>query len=163
MTKTLSLDAVDYRLLEALQANARASAEELSEIARLSAPACYRRIQRLRAGGAIERVVAIVAPKTMGWPLVMIVLVALERERREIIDGFIRKLAAVPEIVEAWYVTGDHDFALRVLARDMESFEEMTRRVLYGDENVKSFKTLVTMRQVKKASPVRLADDLAVD
>lgn len=99
----------------------------------------------------------------MGWPLVMIVLVALERERREIIDGFIRKLAAVPEIVEAWYVTGDHDFALRVLARDMESFEEMTRRVLYGDENVKSFKTLVTMRQVKKASPVRLADDLAVD
>lgn len=51
MTKTLSLDAVDYRLLEALQANARASAEELSEIARLSAPACYRRIQRLRAGG----------------------------------------------------------------------------------------------------------------
>jgi Lrp/AsnC family leucine-responsive transcriptional regulator len=155
MKKSLNLDAVDYRLLEALQANARASAEELSEVARLSAPACYRRVQRLRANGAIEREIAIVAPKTMGWPLMMIVLVALERERSEIIDGFIRKLAAVPEVVEAWYVTGDHDFALRVVARDMESFEDMTRRVLYADENVKSFKTLVAMRQIKKASPVR--------
>ncbi len=154
MTSQHILDEIDFRLLEALQANARMAVADLAERAGVSAPACYRRIQKLRASGAIEREVALVAPRTMGWPLVMIVLVTLERERSEIIDGFIRKLARVPEVVEAWYVTGDHDFALRVVARDMESFEEMTRRVLYADEHVKSFKTLVAMRQVKKLSPV---------
>ena len=149
-----SLDDVDYRLLEALQADVRMPVAALADVAGVSPPACYRRIQKLRASGAIEREVALVAPRTMGWPLVMIVLVTLERERSEIIDGFVRKIGRVPEIVEAWYVTGDHDFALRIVARDMESFEEMTRRVLYADEHVKSFKTLVAMRQVKRLSPV---------
>lgn len=153
----IQLDAADYRLLELLQADARTPVAKLAEIAGLSEPACYRRIQRLKRAKVIEREVAVVSARSMGWPLTMIVLVTLERERTAILDRFIRKLQSVPEIVEAWYVTGDYDFALRIVARDMESFEAMTRNVLYADNYVKNFKTLVTMRNVKMQGPLKAA------
>ncbi|MBL8266530.1 Lrp/AsnC family transcriptional regulator [Steroidobacter sp.] len=151
------LDAADFRLLELLQEDARMPMAKLAELVDLSEPACYRRIQRLKRDRVIEREVAVIAPRTMGWPLTMIVLVTLERERTAILDQFIRKLQSVPEIVDAWYVTGDYDFALRIVARDMESFERMTRDVLYADNFVKNFKTLVTMRSVKVQAPLKAA------
>lgn len=149
------LDPADYRLLELLQEDARTPMASLAELVDLSEPACYRRVQRLKREKVIEREVAVVSPRTMGWPLTMIVLITLERERAAILDQFIRKLQSVPEIVEAWYVTGDYDFALRVVARDMESFETMTRDVLYADNFVKNFKTLVTMRAVKVQGSIK--------
>lgn len=150
-----ALDDADYRLLELLQEDARMPMTKLAELVDLSEPACYRRVQRLKREKIIEREVAVVSPRTMGWPLTMIVLVTLERERAATIDQFIRKLQSVPEILEAWYVTGDYDFALKVVAQDMESFETMTRNVLYADNFVKTFKTLVTMRNVKTQGPVK--------
>ncbi|WP_207458798.1 Lrp/AsnC family transcriptional regulator [Azospirillum sp. SYSU D00513] len=153
MQKT-DLDALDLKILEQLQGDARMPFPELAERVGLSAPACYRRVRRLRETGAIEREVAVVRPRTMGWPLMMIVLVTLERERAHTLDQLMRKLAAVPEVVEAWYVTGDHDVALRMVARDMESYDELTRRVLLGEESVRSFKTLVVMRHAKPMSPM---------
>lgn len=158
MSKIAKLDAIDRRLLHALQEDARMPVDVLAERVGLSGPACYRRVRRLREVGAIEREVALVKPQTMGWPLMMIVLVTLERERTDIIDRIVQKFGRVPEVVEAWYVTGDHDFALRVVAQDMERFEEFTRKVLYADENIRSFKTLVVMRGVKPLSPVPLPE-----
>jgi Lrp/AsnC family transcriptional regulator, leucine-responsive regulatory protein len=131
--------------------------QDLAERLGISVAACYRRIRQLRESGAIEREIALVKPQTMGWTLTMIVLVTLERERKDTIDRMIKKFARVPEIIEAWYVTGDHDFAIRIVARDMESFEELTRRVFYSDENIRSFKTLVVMRGVKSLSPMPIA------
>ncbi len=148
------IDIIDMNLLVLLQQNARTPVATLANKVGLSSPACYRRIQRLHKKRMIEREIAVVSPRTMGWPLTMLLLVTLERERSEIIDQFVRKLQKVPEVIEAWYVTGDHDFVVRVVARDMESFDEMTRRVLYSDEFVRSFKTLVTMRTIKALSPV---------
>ena len=150
----IELDAADYRLLELLQQDARMPMAQLAELVNLSEPACYRRIQRLKREKVIEREMAVVSPRTMGWPLTMIVLVTLERERAAILDQFIHKLQSVPEIIEAWYVTGDYDFALRVVAQDMESFETLTRNVLYADNFVKNFKTLVTMRNAKTLAPI---------
>lgn len=148
------LDSIDLKLLELMQADARMAIAKVADLVGLSSPACYKRIQKLRSDKVIGREIAVVSARTMGWPLMMLVLVTLERERSEIIDQFIRKVQSVPQIVDAWYVTGDHDFVLRVIAEDMESFEMMTRDVLYSDEHVKSFKTLVSMRQIKANSPI---------
>lgn len=127
---------------------------EVADRSGLSAPACYRRIARLRTNGRIEREVAIVSPATMGWPLSMLVLVTLERERGDIIDNLIRRLALVPEVIDIWYVTGEHDFVLRLVAKDMESFDQQTRQILYGEEHVRSFKTLVSMRHAKRSGAI---------
>ncbi|WP_344705338.1 Lrp/AsnC ligand binding domain-containing protein [Sphingomonas swuensis] len=89
----------------------------------------------------------------------MIVLVTLEREGASTVDEMMRVLERVPEVVEAWNVTGDHDFAVRMIARDMESYDELARKLFAADERVRSFKTLVIIRQVKELSPVPVAWD----
>ncbi|PVE52654.1 Lrp/AsnC family transcriptional regulator [Arthrobacter sp. TPD3018] len=154
MSKAIALDVFDRKLLEHLQFDAQTPIPILAEKIGLSAPACYRRIRRLRETGAINREVAVVHPRTLGWPLSMLVLVTMERESARTVDEMMRMLKGVPEVMEAWNVTGDHDFVVRMLARDMESYDELVRELFAADDRVRSFKTLVVIRQVKDASPV---------
>ncbi|CCG06794.1 Transcriptional regulator, AsnC family [Pararhodospirillum photometricum DSM 122] len=153
------MDRFDRLILEALQEDARLPMPALAERIGLSAPACYRRVRQLRESGAIEREMAVVAPRTQGWPLSMLVLVTLERDRGPIIDETLRRLRLAPEVIDAWYVTGDHDLVLRVVARDMERYEAFTREVLHADEHVRSFTTLVVMRHAKRLAPIPWAGD----
>ena len=157
MSKAIALDAFDRKLLERLQVDAQTPISVLADEIGLSAPACYRRIRRLRDTGAINREVAVVHPRTLGWPLSMLVLVTMERENARTVDEMMRMLKNVPEVIEAWNVTGDHDFVVRMLARDMESYDELVRELFAADDRVRSFKTLVVIRQVKDASPVPVA------
>jgi Lrp/AsnC family leucine-responsive transcriptional regulator len=152
-----ALDDFDLKLLELLQADARRPVAALADAVGLSAPACYRRIRQLRASGAIEREVAVVRQRILGWPLSMLVLVTLEREGASTVDEMMRLLAKVPEVVEAWNVTGDEDLVVRMVARDMEGYDALARRLFAADERVKSFKTLVVIRQLKERSPIPVA------
>ncbi|ANI78054.1 MULTISPECIES: Lrp/AsnC family transcriptional regulator [Sphingobium] len=156
------VDVFDLRILTTLQEDARISMPELSERVGLSAPACYRRVRALRDQGSIEREIALVAPGTMGWPVTMVVLVMLERDRGRIIDEIVARLQRAPEVTDAWYVTGDHDLVLHVAAKDMASYDAFTNRVLHADENVRSFTTLVVMRQAKTMAPLPPAGSIKV-
>jgi Lrp/AsnC family leucine-responsive transcriptional regulator len=148
------LDAFDLRILTALQRDARTPVSELAEEVGLSAPACYRRIRALRESGAVEREVALVSPGVMGWSVTMIVLVTLERDRGRIVDDLVRKLRAAPEVIDVWYVTGDHDLVLHVAAQNMSTYDAFTRRAIHAEEHVLSFKTLVVMQHPERASPL---------
>ena len=159
MRKAGPLDDFDLKLLALLQADARRPVPDLAEEVGLSAPACYRRIRRLRETGAVAREVAVVRPRTLGWPLQMIVLVTLEREDARTVDEMMRMLEGVAEVVEAWNVTGDDDFVVRMVARDMEGYDALARRLFAADPRVRSFKTLVVIRQAKAMSPVPVASD----
>lgn len=145
----MMLDRIDGKLLRAVQANNRLTAEALAEIAGLSPTACQRRMKRLRAEGIIEADVAIVSPKAVGQPIMMLVLVSLERERADIVDRFKAAIRATTEVMIGFYVTGDADFVLVVTARDMEDYEQFTRRFFYENHDIKGFKTLVVMDRVK--------------
>src|SRR5581483_7366077 len=149
-----ALDDFDLRILAALQRDARTPMSELAEEVGLSAPACYRRIRALRESGAIEREVALVAPGVMGWSITMIVLVKLERDKGWIVDDVVRKLKVREEVIDVWYVTGEQDLVLHVAAQDMSSYDAFTRRVLHGDEHVRSFKTLVVLQLSQRAAPL---------
>lgn len=143
-------DKFDLLILAELQQDARLPIPELAHRVGLSAPACYRRVRALREAALIEREVALVAPATMGWPITMLVLVTLERDHGRIVDEMIASLQREPEVMDLWYVTGEQDFVLQVAARDMQSYEQFTRRVLHAREQVRSFKTLVVMGQHKR-------------
>ncbi|WP_137861563.1 MULTISPECIES: Lrp/AsnC family transcriptional regulator [unclassified Sphingomonas] len=157
MTKTEPLDSFDLKLLELLQMDVQQPVAALAEAVGLSAPACYRRIRRLRETGVIEREIAVVRPKTLGWPLSMIVLVTLERENANTVGEMFELFRAEPEVMEAWNVTGDHDFAVRIIARDMESYDDLVRRLFSADERVRTFETLVVIRETGGMNPVPVA------
>lgn len=145
----IELDRADAALLDAVQKNNRLTSEELSELVNLSPTACQRRLKRLRAEGVIEADVSIVSPKAVGRPVTMIVLVSLERERADIVDRFKAAIRNTREVMIGYYVTGDADFLLVVTAKDMEGYEQFTRRFFYENHDIKGFKTLVVMDRVK--------------
>lgn len=143
------LDRADMALLDAVQKNNRLTSDELADIVHLSPTACQRRLKRLRAEGVIEADVSIVSPKAVGRHLTMIVLVSLERERADIVDRFKAAIRSTREVMIGYYVTGDADFMIVVTARDMEDYEQFTRRFFYENHDIKSFKTMVVMDRVK--------------
>lgn len=143
------LDPMDIALLQAVQKNNRLTSEELAEIVHLSPTACQRRLRRLRTEGVIESDVSIVSPKAVGRHITMIVLVSLERERADIVDRFKTAIRNTREVMIGYYVTGEADFMLVVTARDMEGYEQFTRRFFYENADIKGFKTMVVMDRVK--------------
>lgn len=143
--KPTDLDAKDRQLLDLLQQDARRSLETLAGEVGLSAPAVQRRIKRLREAGIITGEVAVVDPAAVGLPMTFIVVVELERERAEQIDAFRRKVMAEPQVQQGYYVTGEGDFVIVALARDMDDFEALTRRLFFDDPNVRRFRTSVVM------------------
>lgn len=150
----LELDDFDRRLLRVLQEDNRLTGDALAEATGLSPTACQRRVKKLRAAGVIKGDVSIVSPKAVGRPLTLVVTLTLERERVDIVDSFKRLVRETPEIMAGYYLTGEADFLMIVTARDMEDFENFSRRVFYGSPHIKGFKTMVVMDRVKASYSV---------
>ncbi|MCV2216736.1 Lrp/AsnC family transcriptional regulator [Thauera sp. Sel9] len=148
------LDAYDRILLSALQENARITQGELGDRANLSTAAVNRRLRLLAQAGVIERYTAYVNPKAVGYPLTIIVEVKVESERTDLLDEIQHSFRNCPQVQQCYYVAGECDFVLIFLVRDMAQYVELSRRLFLDNKNVKSFKTLVSMNQVKTGGSV---------
>jgi Lrp/AsnC family transcriptional regulator, leucine-responsive regulatory protein len=148
MPESVSLDEFDRALLAAVQVNNQTSARELAARVGLSESAVLRRLRRLRRDGVIVADVAVVHPAVLGTPLMVHVLVSLERETSDRLDAFVRRLRERSEVRAAWYVTGEADFVLELRLAGMADYEIFAREVFHDDDNVRGFRTLIAMRQV---------------
>ena len=115
----------------------------------LSAATVQRRVKRLREASVIERETAVLDPASLGWAMTFLVLVEMERERIDVLDAFRRRMRSEPQVQQCYYITGDADFALICLARDMADYEQLTRRLFFDDMNVRRFRTSVVMERSK--------------
>lgn len=152
------MDRYDRQIVAALQDDADRTAEQLSEHVALSPSAIQRRIRRLKETGAIQRVVAIANPRSLGSPTFFIVALQVERERPELLAQLRRWLGAEPQVQQAYYVTGDSDFILVVTAPDTESFEALMSRLMTDNANVRRFTTSVTLGLVKRGMAIALPE-----
>lgn len=143
------LDRFDRAILALYQADTRLTSEAIGSSVGLSADAVQRRIKRMRAAKVIRAEVARLDGRALGLPITCVVAVDVEYERSEQVDAFKRKMLALPEVQQCYYVTGPWDFMLVVKARDMEDYEQFTRRTFLNDGNVRSFVTHVVMDEVK--------------
>ena len=143
------MDRFDALILNALQDNARLTAEALSTTVGLSPDACRKRLAKLRASGIIEAEIAVLDPKSVDRGLLLIVEVSLQKERLSDIDAFKARMRAAPEVMQCYYVTGDADFVLILSATDMTDYEAFTRRHFFGDDNVLKFRSSAVMDRVK--------------
>ena len=150
----IELDHTDRYLLDLLQQDARQSLEGLAAQVGLSAAAVQRRIKRLRDGRVITAEVVQVDAASVGLPMSFIVTVELERERADEIDAFRRKASAEPKVQQVYYVTGEGDFILVVLAQDMDDYEQLTRRLFFDDPNIRRFRTSVVMGKAHRSLAV---------
>jgi DNA-binding Lrp family transcriptional regulator len=154
---TPPLDAFDLRILERHQHDVQTPAATIGDAIGLSAAAVQRRLKRMRETGVIEHEIAQIAPRAVGLPITCIVSVDLDRETAADLDRFSQKMAQCPEVQQCYYVTGETDYVLVVLAPDMEAYEAFTRRTLLADLNVKSFVTHVVLDRAKVSLAVPIS------
>lgn len=149
MPEDTSLDAFDREILRRVQLDARATGEDIGADIGLSAAAVQRRLKRMRELGVIVAEVAVVNPKALGQTMSFIVGVEMERERADVLDIFRHAARADPNVQQCYYVTGEADFILIVVARDMDDFEAFTRRLLFDNTHIRHFTTSVVMARDK--------------
>jgi Lrp/AsnC family leucine-responsive transcriptional regulator len=150
------LDRFDLAILAILQRDNTVPQREIGQAVNLSAPAVQRRIRRMEQAGVIRANVAIVDPGRLGQPITVFVEVTLESERADLIDAAKRSFTATPEVQQCYYVTGEADFILVVLVPTMAAYEALTRRLFMADNNVRKFRSFITMDRVKVGLEVPL-------
>jgi Lrp/AsnC family leucine-responsive transcriptional regulator len=143
------LDEFDLKLLDAVQRNGRQTADQLAELVCLSPSAVQRRLRRLRERKVIEAEVAIVSPDALGRNLTAIVEVTLDTDRPRVVEEFQKAIQAAPEVMQAYYVTGNADYILVVTAKNMKDYEAFADRFLSRRPHVNHFRTSIVMRRVK--------------
>lgn len=156
MAQGVDLDQFDLAILAIVQKDATTPQRVIGEAINLSAPAVQRRIKRMQEAGVIQANVAVVDPVKLGQTMTILVEIEMESELAEEIDSAKRAFFATPEVQQCYYVTGEFDFVLVVLVADMEAYDALTRRLFFGNNNVKRFRTLVAMDRVKVGLSVPL-------
>jgi DNA-binding Lrp family transcriptional regulator len=110
----------------------------------------------MREEGVIQRYGAVLSPAALGHPLTIVAEVEAESERIELLDAMKRSFRACPQVQQCYYVTGEWDFILVLVVRDMAQYTALTRQLFFQSNNVRRFRTLVTM------DPVKLSLDVPV-
>lgn len=151
-----TLDAADRALLSLVQEDARLPQAAMGARVGLSAAAVNRRLRRLTETGLITGVHAVLAPDLLGHPLTVIAQVEVESEQPAELDRLRERLAACPQVQQCYYVTGEWDFVLVLVVRDMDQYTHLTRELFFASDNVKRFKTLVVMNRAKVTLDVPL-------
>jgi DNA-binding Lrp family transcriptional regulator len=144
-----SLDAIDRRLLDRLQGEARITNVALAESAHLSPAPCLRRVRDLEAAGVIRGYVTLLDPEAVGLDVSVFIQVSLEKQVGKALRTFEEIIDGYPEVMECYLMTGDSDYLLRVVASDLKALQGFIVERLACIPNVASIRSSITLKQVK--------------
>jgi Lrp/AsnC family leucine-responsive transcriptional regulator len=151
--ESFQLDAIDLRLLDALQRDAAQTNQQLAADAHISPPTCLRRVQRLRAAGFIERQIALLSPDrlapVLGHGLQAVVEISLDRQSADALDAFEGRVIADDAVQQCYRVSPGPDFVLIVAARDMPGYLALAQRLFSTDANVRNVKAFFSLKRAK--------------
>jgi Lrp/AsnC family transcriptional regulator, leucine-responsive regulatory protein len=155
-----ALDKLDTNILRMLQVDGRKTYDDIAQQVGLSASAVLRRVKRLEDSGVIERYVALVKPEKVGLGLTAYINVRLEKHteshKRNPMDLFRASVQTWPEVVECVALTGEMDYLLRLLVRDMHGYSRFIMDVLLKHPSVQDCKTSFMMESVKSTTAMPL-------
>ena len=146
----MTLDRYDAAILAALQAEGRLSNRDLAERVGLSAAPCWRRVKRLEDEGYIHGYVALLNPKRIGIQVVAFAEISLDNHHADTLASFIAAVDQCPDILECHSVTGQCDYLLKIVARDMEAYENFLSGHLLQVKGIRSVNTLFSLKQPKQ-------------
>jgi len=152
------LDAIDRKLLALLQENAHLTIQEIGQRINLSKTPVHERIKRLEREGVIDRYVTILDKKKLGNLLVVYCQVTLDRQTRDAFADFDAAIRELPEVLECNRVSGTFDYLLKIVSRDMETYNRFYQErlsVIAGTLHISSF---FVMAEVKNSTIVPLSE-----
>lgn len=157
MADSIALDRTDLRLLALLQTEGRASNAELATRINLSPSACLRRTQRLEAAGVIAGYGARLEARALGLGLQAFVRVQLEQHAGADIERFAEGVRGWNEVVACWALTGDMDYLMHVLVRDLDHFSRFLLDRLLNATGVADVNSSFVLRTVKADTGIPLS------
>ncbi|WP_323015205.1 Lrp/AsnC family transcriptional regulator [Devosia sp.] len=146
---SVQIDAVDRKLLRALQADSRKSVQVLGELVGLSASACHRRLKALEDEGLIEGYRAVLNAGLLGYSMQFFIEVGLTSQSEAALDAFEAAVQDIPEVLECHLMAGHSDYILRVACHDHEDFERVHRRLSARLPGVARIHSNMSIRTVK--------------
>ncbi len=152
----MELDKFDIAILEALQKDARISLQELGKQVGLTSSPCWNRVKRMEEAGVIEGYSVRVNPEKVGLTETVILHVTLDNHSDEALFQFGQALEAVPEVMEAFLVSGDYDYYIRVAVEGTKGYERFLREKLYKIPGIRNSKSSFVLRRLKESQvPLR--------
>ena len=146
----MDLDDIDRNILAALQADARMSLAEIGARVGLSTTPCWNRIKRMEETGVITGYTVRIDPAAIGFAETVIVQVLLESHNDETLVAFGQALAQIPEVLEAFLISGDYDYYIRIAVRDTRDYERLLREKLYRIPGIRHSKSSFVLRKLKE-------------
>lgn len=150
------MDAIDARILRALQADGRISNLKLAEVVHLSPTAVLERVKRLTREGYILGYEARLNPEKLDAGLLVFIEILLDRTVHDVMDNFKAAVQARPEILECHLVAGGFDYLLKTRVRDMNAYREFIGSVIWTLPGVRETRTYAVMEEVKNTTALPL-------
>ncbi|MDP4034554.1 MAG: Lrp/AsnC family transcriptional regulator [Pseudorhodobacter sp.] len=150
----MKLDAIDLRILEAVQRDGRITKLRLAELAGLSPTPCWLRLRKLERAGIIAGYHAHLAPRRVAPIATVIMEVALANHRQADFERFERAVTLRPEVQACWSVGGGVDYFLKVMTRDIDAYQRLVDQLLAEEIGIDRYFTYIITRAVKDETAV---------
>lgn len=148
------MDEMDRRIMRELRRDGRLSNAKLAEKVGLSTTPCWNRVRALEEQGVIEGYTALLSQTALGYPDTVIIEVTLDRHDDEIFEKFGQALAELPEVMEAYLLTGEYDYLIKVAVAGTAGYEEFLRKKLYRLPGLRHSRSTFVLRCLKRTHSV---------
>lgn len=145
----IELDKLDQQILRLLQKDAGMSAAEIADRVGLTQPPCWRRIRRLEEAGIIQRRVALLDQRKLGLNVTVFARIKLSAHGKKSLPEFEEQIRELPEVLECFTVMGDYDFLLKIVTRDIDSYETLFRDKLSQMPTVQEIHSNAALSRIK--------------
>ena len=149
MADSAKFDKIDLKILQILQENSKITNLELSKRIGLSPAPTLERVKKLEQTNIIESYHAKVNPAAIGLSVKTFVLVSLAWQKENALNNFLEKIKAIEEISECYIITGEADFLIKIVCKDIPTYEKLLFKTLSQIEEIERLKTLMTLSTVK--------------
>jgi len=139
-----------------LQKDSSLTISDIADKVGLSTNPCWRRIQRLETDGVINRKVAILDPAALGLAMTVFVTVKTTRHDSEWLTAFIAAVKKIPEIVECHRMSGDIDYQMKVLVRDIDHYDTVYKRLISLVPGLADVSSAFSMERIKQETAIDL-------
>lgn len=151
-----SIDSIDLRILKALQRDAHINIKELASQLFLTVTPVYERIKRLEREGYIKQYVALLDRAKMDLGMTVFCNVRLKEHARNVASNFVKDIVALPEIIECYNIAGDYDFMLKILVKDMASYQDFVMNKLSTIDNIGNTQSVFVMGEIKHSTSLAI-------
>ncbi len=144
------LDKIDKQILNTLQENGKTTNSRLSKIVGISAPSTLERVKRLENAGVISHFTAVLDPENIGYSIMAMVNLSLSLSNLSSVVDIKQKFTDLDEVIECYQIAGEHDFILKVIAKDIKAYGEFMNTKLTQIEGIQVIKSSFVIDKVKE-------------